>query len=239
MIKIENISKIYNKLSVLNQLNLLIDSGESVAIMGPNGSGKSTMIKSILGLVKPEIGTIFVNNENVKNSDNYRYNIGYMPQIARYPENLTPREIINLILKMRNEESHLFPESLINDFELTQHLDKKMNSLSGGSRQKVSVVLTFMFNPQILILDEPTSGLDPYMALKFIEMVKERNNLGTTIILVSHTLAEINEISRRIVYLFEGNKLIDDSIENIKNNVNQSDLNLAILKKIQESKNAI
>lgn len=239
MIKFEDVSKIYNKLSVVNHLNLLIELGESVAIMGPNGSGKSTMIKSILGLVKPEKGNIFVNNENVKNSDNYRYNIGYMPQIARYPENLTPREIINLILKIRNQQSDKFPESLIYDFELIQHLDKKMNSLSGGSRQKVSVVLTFMFNPQILILDEPTSGLDPYMALKFIEMVKERNNSGTTIILVSHTLAEINEISNRIVYLFEGNKLIDDSIENIKNSVNQSDLNLAILKKIQESKNAI
>jgi len=239
MIKFENVSKIYNKLSVVNNLNLLINSGESIAVMGPNGSGKSTMIKSILGLVKPEKGNIFVNDENINKSDSYRFNIGYMPQIARYPENLTPKEIINLILKIRNKNSNEFPNKLIEELELNLHLEKKMNSLSGGSRQKVSVVLTFMFNPSILILDEPTSGLDPYMALKFIDMVQERNKSGTTIILVSHTLAEINEISKRLVYLFEGNKIIDDSIINIINSVNESDLNSAILMKIKESKNAI
>ncbi len=239
MIKFEKITKIYNKLKVLNEVDLNIEQGESIAIMGPNGSGKSTLIKSIVGLVKPESGKIFINNIDIKSTVDYKRIIGYMPQIGRYPDNLTPKELINLILKIRNEPNISFPEELIDTFELQSHLNKKMNSLSGGTRQKVSVVLTFMFQPNILILDEPTSGLDPYMALKFIELVKNRNQNGTSVLLVSHTLDEIEQITRRIVYLNEGIKLIDDTVDKLQSATHTNNLNSAILAKIKEVKNEI
>ncbi|HRP03034.1 MAG TPA: ABC transporter ATP-binding protein [Candidatus Kapabacteria bacterium] len=239
MIKFDKVSKIYNKLKVLNEVDLVINTGESIAVLGPNGSGKSTLIKSIVGLVKPESGNIHIDNIDIFKDVNYRNNIGYMPQIGRYPDNLTAKEIIHLILKLRNNPDIKYPEELIEQFELNSHINKKMNSLSGGTRQKVSVVLTFMFQPKILILDEPTSGLDPYMAMKFIELVKERNKSGSTIILVSHTLAEIEEIGNRIVYLNEGFKVIDDEVDNLMKNTNTTDVNTAILSKMKDFQNEI
>ena len=161
MIEIKNLTKKFNKFTALNQVNIRFNDGHSVALIGPNGCGKTTLIKCILGLNVVEDGDILVNNESVKEHYLYRKNIGYMPQIGRYPENMTIAQTIQMIKDTRKVSENELDTELLEAFELESIFDKKMRTLSGGTTQKVSAVLAFLFNPGIIILDEPTAGLDP------------------------------------------------------------------------------
>ncbi|WP_457624335.1 ABC transporter ATP-binding protein, partial [Persephonella sp.] len=162
MVKVKNLYKRFGKLEVLKGIDLELKGGNVTAILGPNGSGKTTLIKSILGLVVPTSGEIYVKGENVRKNWNYRKYIGYMPQIAVFPENLTLKELINMLVDIRKEGYNPnMKEEIIEGFKLEKYMDKKLKTLSGGTKQKVSALITFMFDPEIYFLDEPTVGLDP------------------------------------------------------------------------------
>ena len=147
----------------LQNVDLHLEKGECVAMIGPNGCGKTTLIKSILGMVLPESGTIKISGVDINGQVDYRHRIGYMPQIGRYPDNMNIGNIFDMIKGIRNY-SETLDEDLYHSFRLNEMRDKKMNALSGGTIQKVSAALAFLFNPDILILDEPTAGLDPLAA---------------------------------------------------------------------------
>jgi len=159
MIKIENLNKKFGKLVVLENLSLNIKEGGIYAILGPNGSGKTTLIKCLLGMVIPNKGNIYVNNKSILNKWVYRNNLNYLPQIANFPSNLTVAELIKMVKDLRPKSSN--ETDLINLFGLNDSLNKKLGNLSGGTKQKVNLVLTFMFDSELIILDEPTTGLDP------------------------------------------------------------------------------
>jgi Cu-processing system ATP-binding protein len=169
MISVKNLSKNFGKLNVLSNIQLNCNKGECIALIGPNGCGKTTLIKSILGMVIPSSGEICVDGVNIANNESYRQKIGYMPQIGRYPDNMTISQIIDMIKEMRGSHQE-HDEELIEQFNLHALRDKKMSTLSGGTTQKVSASLAFLFNPDILILDEPTAGLDPLAS----ELLKEK-----------------------------------------------------------------
>ena len=173
MIEVKNLFKSFGKNLVLNNINIKIDQSKITIIAGPNSSGKTTLIKSILGLVNIDKGDIFVNEENNRNSTIYREKIGYMPQIGRYPDNQSIRDVLDMIKDLRGIKQIDKEDELISIFGLEEHITKKMSTLSGGTRQKVSAVLALMFEPDILILDEPTTGLDPVSASKIKEIIIE------------------------------------------------------------------
>ena len=176
MIEIKNLTKKFNKFTALNQVNIRFNDGHSVALIGPNGCGKTTLIKCILGLNVVEDGDILVNNESVKEHYLYRKNIGYMPQIGRYPENMTIAQTIQMIKDTRTVSENELDTELLEAFELKSIFDKKMRTLSGGTTQKVSAVLAFLFNPEIIILDQPTAGLDPLTSeILKNKIIKEKN----------------------------------------------------------------
>ncbi|MEC8832534.1 MAG: ABC transporter ATP-binding protein, partial [Bacteroidota bacterium] len=158
-IEINNLHKKFGKNKVLKGVDLSIDQGRIYAILGPNGSGKTTLIKSILGMVIPEKGNISVLNSPIKKDWKYRKKIDYLPQIANFPPNIKVKELIRMIKDLRNSPSE--EASLISLFGIQTFLDKKLSTLSGGTKQKVNIVLTFMFDSPLIILDEPTTGLDP------------------------------------------------------------------------------
>ncbi len=160
MIRIENINKRFRKLQALNNINAEMKKGQVISLIGPNGSGKTTLIKFILGLIKPDSGNIFFNDVSISESVDYRKQIGYMPQIGRYPDNMKIGQLFKMIKNIRNDEKKL-DEELYYKFRLDTILDKPMRTLSGGTRQKVSAALAFLFDADVLILDEPTAGLDP------------------------------------------------------------------------------
>lgn len=203
MISIEGLSKRFGRLKVLKEISLEISRGQSTGIVGPNGSGKTTLIKHLLGLVRPDEGTIEVNGVLLDGSFDYRRSIGYMPQGARYPENMTVREMMDFIVRIRGEEP-VYEEELIALFELQEEMEKPLRVLSGGNRQKAGALAALMFDPPILILDEPTAGLDPRSSYRFKQWLRREKERGKTILLTTHIMSEVEELSDHIILLVEG-----------------------------------
>lgn len=202
MIEIKGIKKKFGKLEVLKGFDFSLSVGKITAILGPNGSGKTTFIKSILGLVIPSAGEIQFKEKSIFKGWSYRKHIGYLPQIARFPENLKVREILKLIEDVRGEVGNA--EALIDLFGLHEFLNKRLRQLSGGTRQKVNLVLTFMFDCPIYILDEPTSGLDPIALIRLKDLIKEKKRQGKTFLVTTHIMSLVEEIADELIFLLEG-----------------------------------
>lgn len=226
MVIIQNLHKSFGKNQVLSGVDLSIKEGGIFAVLGPNGSGKTTLIKSILGMVIPNKGTILINNQNIKNNSSYRHQIDYLPQIANFPNNLKVKELIKMIKDLRGKTNEDI--RLIELFKLQPFLDKKLGTLSGGTKQKVNLVLTFMFNSPLIILDEPTSGLDPISLIRLKELIKTEKAKGKTILITSHIMSFVEEVSDEIVFLLEGNIYFKGSISELKTKTNQQDFEHAI-----------
>uniref|UniRef100_A0A7V2ZL54 ABC transporter ATP-binding protein n=1 Tax=Ignavibacterium album TaxID=591197 RepID=A0A7V2ZL54_9BACT len=233
MIIISNIIKKYNKLEVLKGIDADISTGKVTAIVGPNGSGKTTLIKIILGLVKADFGSIEIDGNKINGDYKYRNNIGYMPQIARYPENLTVVEVLSMIKDLRNRKDYP-EEKLLKDFELSGELTKPIRTLSGGNRQKLSAVISLMFDPKILIFDEPTAGLDPVISSRFKEIVLNEKTKGKTIILTSHIMSEVEELADEIIFLLDGKIYYKGSLANLLVENGEVRLEKAVAKILEE-----
>lgn len=203
MITIKGLRKDFGPRTVLDDLNLEIPYGQATGIVGPNGSGKTTMIKALLGLVKPTSGDILIDDKSINGQWNYRRQIGYMPQIARYPENMTVAELFEFIKEVR-EAGQSKEEELITYFGLKSELEKRMRTLSGGTRQKVGAVLAMMFDPQVLIFDEPTAGLDPHASFQFKKLINKERENGKTILLTTHIMSEVEELADYLIFIVEG-----------------------------------
>ena len=227
MIIIDKLYKKFDKNEVLKGINLEIKPGGIIAVLGPNGSGKTTLIKSILGMVIPNSGSIALNGMPVKNNWKYRNDIDYLPQIANFPANLKVKELINMIKDLRTEKK-ANDQHLIELFKLEPFLDKKLSNLSGGTKQKVNLVLTFMFDSPLVILDEPTSGLDPISHLRLKELIKVEKEKGKTILITSHIMSFVEEIADEIVFLLEGKIYFKGSIDQLKIKTLQPDFEHAI-----------
>jgi Cu-processing system ATP-binding protein len=233
MISITNLTKSFGKFKALDNLNLDFHRGHTISLLGPNGSGKTTLIKSILGLVIPESGTIKINSEEVKTHYAYRSGIGYMPQIGRYPENMSIKLVINMLKEIRTDRK-VYDEELVESFGIASIQDKTMRNLSGGTRQKVSACLAFLFTPDILILDEPTAGLDPLSSeLLKDKIVKERNN-GKLILITSHVLSDLDDITSHVVYLQDGKLMFYKEVEELKLSTGEQKLNKVIATLMQK-----
>lgn len=226
MVTIENLHKKFGKNQVLSGVDLSISEGGIFAVLGPNGSGKTTLIKSVLGMVIPDKGTITVLGENIKKNSEYRHKIDYLPQIANFPSNLCVKELIKMIKDLRKPTNE--DERLIDLFKLKPFLDKKLGNLSGGTKQKVNLVLTFMFDSPIVILDEPTSGLDPISLIRLKDLIKAEKAKGKTILITSHIMSFVEEISDEIVFILEGKIYFKGSIQKLKTKTNQPDFEHAI-----------
>ncbi len=214
MIRVEKLNKKFGRLQVLDDLDLEIGEGRVTAILGPNGAGKTTLIKSILGLVKPDGGEIHVRDTHVNGDSAYRALIGYMPQIPRYPENLTVREIFHMLKDLRGRFDDL-DEELIALFDLETQFDKPFKTLSGGNRQRVSAALAFLFKPEILFLDEPTAGLDPVASSTLKDKILRERRAGRTFVLTSHVMSEVEELADVIVYVLDGQVYFEESVDEL------------------------
>jgi Cu-processing system ATP-binding protein len=229
MIDIQNLNKKFGKLAVLQDINLSFQKGQCIALIGPNGCGKTTLIKAILGMVLPDSGSITVNGKSILGEYLYRNNIGYMPQIGRYPDNMTIGQIIEMIKKVRNSATET-DEDLIRAFELDKMFDKQMRTLSGGTTQKVSAVLAFLFNPEVLILDEPTAGLDPLASEILKEKIIREKEKGKLILITSHLLSELDDLITEIIFMQEGKVHFHQKIEDLKASTQEDKISKAIAK---------
>lgn len=229
MIIATNVSKKFRRIPALDDVSLTCVKGESIALIGPNGCGKTTLIKSILGMVVPDSGFITFNGKNIMHDWRYRAQIGYMPQIGRYPDNMTIGQVLEMMKDIR-KGSHdgQFDEELVEEFHLRDIYRKRMRTLSGGTRQKVSASLAFLFNPAVLILDEPTAGLDPLASEILKEKILKEKQKGKLVLITSHVLSELDDLVSQIVYMQEGKVLFHKTLDTLRSDTGEEKLSKAI-----------
>jgi Cu-processing system ATP-binding protein len=227
MIQITGLQKKFGALEVLNGIDASIESGRVTGIVGPNAAGKTTLIKSILGLTRRDAGSILVDGTKVNGDVSYRADIGYMPQIARFPSNLTGGELLAMLKDLRRDAPRM-DESLIDEFGLHGELGKKLNDLSGGTKQKINAVSAFLFAPKLLILDEPTAGLDPRSSSILKDRIARDRKQGTTFIITSHIMAELEELADDVIFIGDGRVRFSGSIREIIALTRQVNLERAI-----------
>lgn len=235
MIQITQLNKSFGRNRVLQGIDLQINQpGRITAVLGPNGSGKTTLIKCLLGMVLPESGQIAIRGESVKNNWAYRAQIDYLPQIARFPENLRVNELIDMIKDIRGGQAN--DEKLVARFGLEPYLEQRLQNLSGGTKQKVNLVLALMHDSPLLIMDEPTSGLDPVAMIRLKELLIEEKQKGKIILLTSHIISFVEEMADDIIFLLDGRIYFQGSIDQIKLQYGERDLEKAIAQILSDQK---
>lgn len=234
MIEIRGLQKSFGGLHVLQGLDLTLAPGQATAIVGPNAAGKTTLMKCLVGLMIPDAGDICIDGTPVKGSWAYRRRLGYMPQTARFPENLTLSELLAFIKDLRGAPAP-HERELLRLFELDGAGGRPLRVLSGGTRQKISALLSLMFDAEILILDEPTAGLDPLSSRRCKERLAAERACGKTIVLASHAMSDIEELSDRVVFLVEGRVFFDGTLEQIRTRTGEPTLERAIATLMERS----
>ena len=202
MIVLDGLRKAYGNRLVLDGVSLSPLPGRITALAGPNGSGKTTLIKLLLGLARPDAGRILIDGEPIDVAGRYRARIGYAPQAPRFPDNLAIGEIFAMLKALRPGAAT--DEALIDAFGLRAEWETAAGVLSGGWRQKVSIAAATLFAPDVLVLDEPTAGLDPIASGLLKAHLRHERQRGRTILITSHILSELEELSDDVAFLSDG-----------------------------------
>lgn len=227
-LEVRNTSKAFGKNKALHNVSLSFSAGAITAIIGPNGSGKTTLLKTILGLVIPQEGTILWKGKAVSGDYTFRKNVGYMPQLPEYPENLKVRELLAMLTKLHTGNSR--DEELMDLLNYGKLENKNLGALSGGQRQRINAIIAFLFNPELLVLDEPTASLDPVSSEYFKNKLLEEKKKGKEIIITSHLMSEMEQLADRLIYLLDGKIYIDSTIEELKKSTQSERIGEALLK---------
>lgn len=227
MITLRGVSKRFGALQVLDRVDLSISAGRVTAVVGPNSAGKTTLIKSILGLTHIDGGSIELDGAAIDAAGAYRRQIGYMPQIARLPENLTAADLFAMMRDIRSDAQSR-DEELVASLGLQPHLHQPLRVLSGGTRQKVNAALAFLFSPPVLFLDEPTAGLDPLASSILKDKVRSMRAKGRTFVLTSHVTSELEELADDIAFLVDGRIRFAGPVRDLKRLTHQLSLERAI-----------
>lgn len=232
MITIKDLTKSFGTNEVLKGVDLEISPGKITAILGPNGSGKTTLIKSVLGMVIPDGGSILINQQDIAGQWNYRSSLSYLPQIARFPENLTIRELVAFIQDLHPAPTNEGP--IIERFGLDPFLNKRLRNLSGGTRQKVNIMLSFMYDNPLVIMDEPTVGLDPVALIRLKDLIRAEHGKGKTMLFTTHIINLVEELADEIVFILEGKIFFKGTPAEMKA-AHADDLELSIAKILEEA----
>ena len=211
-IETRNLTKSYGKARGIIDVNLTIEEGEFFGFIGPNGAGKSTTIRTLLGMIRVTSGSAKVLGWDIqKEKTNLLSEIGYLPSEAVFYSGMKVKDVLKLSADLHKKDCK---EESVRLCELLQlDVNRKVEELSFGNRKKVAIVCALQHKPRLLILDEPTSGLDPLMQKEFFDILKARNEEGTTIFLSSHILSEVQNHCKRAAIIREGRLIACDSVE--------------------------
>lgn len=203
------LSKHFGDVRAVDNVNFSVNKGEVVGFVGPNGAGKTTTINMILGFTRPTTGSVSIFKQKVTTEGAHRLHsdMGYASGDMELPARLTGRQYLQLLAGVRGVR---FEKRLVElSKRFAPQLDKPIRTLSRGNKQKIALIGAFVAEPKLVVLDEPTSGLDPIMQERFMELVQEESQRGTTIFMSSHYLGEIAELCSRILLMQHG-KIIED-----------------------------
>lgn len=212
MIKTTDLTKSYGRARGIVDLDLTVAPGEFFGFIGPNGAGKSTTIRTLLGLIAPTSGRAEIFGKDItKEKDWILSHIGYLPSEAIFYRGMRVQDILKLSADLRKKDCSGEAKKLCDRLQLDT--SRKADDLSFGNRKKVAIVCALQSKPDLLILDEPTGGLDPLMQREFFEILKERNQKGTTVFLSSHVLSEVQRNCTRAAIIRDGKIIACDSVE--------------------------
>jgi len=211
MIELSHLTKKFGDLVAVNDISLTVPRGEFFAVLGPNAAGKTTTIRILAGLLKPTSGSARVAGFDVQTESlEARSRISYVPDFPFLYDKLTPWEFFRFtgqIFRMSEEKIQSTCRDLVPRFGLNDFINKPIEGLSHGTRQRVAILSALMHDPEVMVIDEPMVGLDPHHARVVKDILKERSKAGTTIFLSTHQLSVAEEIADRIGIIHQG-KLI-------------------------------
>ena len=211
-IKTVDLTKYYGKARGVIELNLSVEKGECFGFIGPNGAGKSTTIRTLLGLISPTAGSVRIFGKDIaKEKEAILQDIGYLPSEAVFYPGMKVKDILKLSADMRKKDCTEEAKTLCERLRLDT--SRKVDELSFGNRKKVAIVCALQSDPALLILDEPTGGLDPLMQREFFDIIRQRNQKGTTVFLSSHVLSEVQRNCTRAAVIRKGEMIACDSVD--------------------------
>jgi lipopolysaccharide export system ATP-binding protein len=215
--------KRYRKRTVVDDVSINVKQGEIVGLLGPNGAGKTTTFYMMVGLVTPNAGQIFLNDENITATPMYkraRKGVGYLAQEASVFRNLTVRQNLESVLQFLNYTKAEIKEKcdrLIEEFSLHRVVNSKGYSLSGGERRRTEIARALVTDPKFILLDEPFAGVDPIAVEDIQEIVSQLRHQNIGILITDHNVHETLAISDRAYLMFEGNILMEGSADTLAN----------------------
>lgn len=223
-LKIENLTKTYGDFKALNHVSLEAENGKILGILGRNGAGKTTTIKSIMGIIEPEEGSITFDGIDIRKA---KVSIGYLPEErGLYVNAVVKDQLLYFAMLNGMDKKAAFTEikKLLEEFKIPGYLNKKVKTLSKGNKQKIQLISAILHKPQMVILDEPVSGLDPVNIELFKSTVLDLKKSGATILFSSHRMEDVEEMCDRIVMLNKGNVVENNTVQALINKYSREDV---------------
>ncbi|MCI6867018.1 MAG: amino acid ABC transporter ATP-binding protein [Lachnospiraceae bacterium] len=231
MLSLQNVTKKFGKLTVLDDMSLDIKEHEIVVLCGPSGGGKSTLLRTINGLEKIDSGKIYYRGELIthKNIKEIRSHIGMVFQSFNLFDNLTVKDNLTIapvkILKKSKEEAVKKAQEYLDTFGIGDKMDSYPHQLSGGQKQRVAIVRSMMMEPDVMLFDEPTSALDPEMIKEVLDAIRRLADMGMTMVIVTHEIGFAREVSNRMLFLEKAKIRVDAPTEEFFTNTEDERLN--------------
>jgi ABC-2 type transport system ATP-binding protein len=228
MLEIRGLTKYYRNIPVVNDVSFSIRPGEVTGYLGPNGSGKSTTVKIVTALIEPSRGNVLLDGRNIREDlIGFRRRLGYVPEDAILYTYLTGLEYLQLIGRLRGMRLDVVDRranDLLELFSLHPHRHAPIANYSKGMKQRVLISAALMHDPDVLILDEPLSGIDVSSAQLFKYLLTELARQGKMILYISHVLEVVERVCARVVIIYRGKIMADDSVENLRKLANAPSL---------------
>ena len=222
MIRVENVSKQFNKTRALKNVSLEVNKGDIISLIGPSGSGKSTLLRCIHGLEHVDSGKIYMDDEWMNPDDEKKFRVqrnrmGFVFQHFNLFPNMSVLQNCKLaqveVLNKTDEEAEKIALEYLNKVGLLEKKDAYPNNLSGGQKQRVAIARALCMNPDIMLLDEPTSALDPEMIKEVLEVMKDLGKQGMTMVVVTHEMGFARKVGTRVVFLDQGEIVEENTSE--------------------------
>ena len=222
MIRVENVSKQFNKTRALKNVNLEVNKGDIISLIGPSGSGKSTLLRCIHGLEHVDSGKIYMDDEWMNPDDEKKFRVqrnrmGFVFQHFNLFPNMSVLQNCKLaqveVLNKTDEEAEKIALEYLDKVGLLEKKDAYPNNLSGGQKQRVAIARALCMNPDIMLFDEPTSALDPEMIKEVLEVMKDLGKQGMTMVVVTHEMGFARKVGTRVVFLDQGEIIEENTSE--------------------------
>jgi len=237
MLDITNLTKKFRKIKAVDNISFKVGKGDVYGFLGPNGAGKTTSIRMIMGIIKPDNGSIKLNTKDINTID--RQNLGYLPEDRGLYQKQNLSEILHyfgclkgLDRKDANKRADLWLER----FDLGDQKMRKVEEFSKGNQQKIQFIIALLHDPQLIILDEPFTGLDPVNQILLKEVIKEKQEEGKTIIFSTHQMEQVEKLCNNICLINEGNILLEGALDEIRKLHSEDTIEVKFSGKIDNSK---